>query len=323
MLNASGNDQPIEPHRKRVVIAANPFSGVGANRIRVDRLASSLRAAGLECHIAWTLDERASLLGASDFTDACRCVVVAGGDGTVVGVINQTTAMPIATLPAGNENLFAGALGFKTEPELIAAAIVRGNVRSIDLGVMHRLNAEGQPSGAADASSFFTLMVGVGLDAEVVHRLSAWRKARGGGLKRVRRISYIKPILGTLTGYRWPRLELVADGKVIQTTHAMIFNIPNYAMGLQLCPEASYEDGLLDWIALDRPGMFNALGYYASILTGRVRSRGDVRTGRSREVILRAAGEPVPLQVDGDPAGFTAVRLRAEPKKLRVIDMTG
>jgi len=88
--------------------------------------------------------------------------VVADGGGTVADVINETGgALPLAVLPLGNENLFARAFGFTSDAGTLACAIAGGRTRTIDLG---------QANGR-----LFALMLGVGFDADVAHRVARWR----------------------------------------------------------------------------------------------------------------------------------------------------
>jgi diacylglycerol kinase family enzyme len=50
-----------------------------------------------------------------------RCVVAAGGDGTVASVINELAAdVPPAVMGLGNENLFARALALPADPLALA-----------------------------------------------------------------------------------------------------------------------------------------------------------------------------------------------------------
>jgi diacylglycerol kinase family enzyme len=106
---------------------------------------------------------------------------VVGGDGTVADVINEKPrGLPLAVLPTGNANLFARALRCPVECDSLVAAIVAGRAEWIDFG--------------RAGPRLFSLMVGVGFDADVVHRVARWRR-RQRSLRRVTRLSYLRPIL--------------------------------------------------------------------------------------------------------------------------------
>ena len=294
----------VSGDRPWVAIAANPYSGHGPTQKRVADLAAALSQGGLEPWVIWDREQRAKVLRHPNLAKSCRCVVAAGGDGTVADVINEMTSpVPFATLPSGNENLFAREFGFERNGKLLAQSIAAGRVRHIDL--------------ARAGDRLFSLMLSVGLDAEVVHRVVAWR-TNGPALRRVNRLSYAKPIAGALRSYRYGRLESEADGERVTGTHAFVFNLPQYGFQLPFAPHAKGDDGLLDWLVFDYAGLFAAIGYFMSLVRVKHLGRSGVYHGQARRVRITAA-EPVPVQMDGEAAGFTPVELQVVPQALQVV----
>jgi diacylglycerol kinase family enzyme len=117
-----------------VGVAANAGSGRGAGRRAVGALAEALGAEGVECRVGWSADDRGGLVAEAKADPACRCLVAAGGDGTVSALINDRPSVPIAVLPTGTENLFARHFRVDRRPERLARAIVAGRVARLDLG---------------------------------------------------------------------------------------------------------------------------------------------------------------------------------------------
>ncbi|MBI3463719.1 MAG: hypothetical protein HY000_11785 [Planctomycetes bacterium] len=231
-------------------------------------------------------------------------MVAAGGDGTVADVINEMPAsVPLATLPVGNENLFAQEFGFSSGGEWLARVIADGRTRRIDLG-----RAGGR---------LFSLMLSVGFDAEVVHRVARWRSS-GDALKRVNRLSYAKPILGAIRSYSYHAVDLVADAIRVRGTHALVFNLPRYGFHLPFAPDATADDGLLDWVVFERPGLAALASYMIALMLGRHRTRRDVYHGRARRIRIEGPA-PVPVQMDGDPGGSTPVQIEVMPQALTVL----
>lgn len=294
-----------------VLITANPFSGAGPTRQRVDRLIATLAASGVKAEAIWSPDERRARLADPSLAATCRCVVAAGGDGTVGSVVNTTTKVPLAILPAGNENLLAKRLGFPFEPDALAGYIVRGATRTIDLA---------RATFADGRSTLFTLMISAGFDAEVVRQVHEWRQ-HDGGLRRVKRASYARPILQAIRRYAWPSIEIVSNGQSHRGSLAMAVNAQGYAMGLKFCPDAREDDGTLDWLTLERSGVLAAMSYLMSIIRHTHARRRDVRVGKATRIEIRSS-EPAPVQVDGDAAGFTPVTVDIVSSALRVIDVT-
>lgn len=292
---------------RKIAIAANPYSGRGRNRRHLDALIHTLRAAGCEPIPMWDKDALADLAAADDFAASYRCIVAAGGDGTLLHVVNHRPAVPVVVYPMGNENLFARQFGYRRDPQQLVDTIARGNVRAVDLG------------RAGD--QYFTLVASAGFDGHVAHQLAQWRQ-RGQRLKRVGRLSYMLPILRGMWRYDHRPMTITADGETFTGHLAMVFNINQYAMKLQLAPGAEPDDGLLDYVIFERPGSMRLIGYALSVVSGRHYQRGDVKHGRARRIIIEATTR-VPVQIDGDAAGFTPVEISIVPGGLRLFAPKG
>jgi diacylglycerol kinase (ATP) len=306
-----------------VLICANPFSGVGPNGRRVEALVGGLSARGLEARIVWDIKERGAALSDPGLARWCRCVVVAGGDGSIGAVANemdQAGALPaardnrqavaLATLPMGNENLFAKHYGFTRGTEALAQAIKRGQTRRVDLG---RVTHRGQETDA----QLFTLMAGIGFDAEVVHRMDRWRTDKPGKLKRVRRISYLPRVASSVWGYGYPQLTIQVGGRELTGTHLFVFNLPEYGGGMGIAPTGCRgDDGLLDWVIFNRPGVLPLLGYAWSVLRQKHLNRRDVQHGRSASLTITTVSDAPapPVQMDGDPAGVLPVSVSIDDR---------
>ena len=220
--------------------------------------------------------------------------------------------VPVATLPMGNENLFAAYFDFGRHGEKLADAIARGQTQRIDLGAIER---PGQPARR------FTLMAGIGFDADVVRRVDRWRNATpndNGGLKRVNRMSYVPRILGALREYRYPAITLEADGQSVTGSHVFLFNLPCYGMDLGLAPDARGDSGKLHWVVFERPGMLRLARYGLLALFKRHYGSAGVHHGSAERVTLTAESA-APVQADGDPQGETPLSVAVRPKALRVI----
>ena len=288
-----------------VLIVANPYSGSGRYRDRVEALGQALGNHGLTARTLWRLDD-ASPLGAC----TCRHVVAAGGDGTVATVVNALMARgqsgpAVAVLPLGTENLLARELGFTTDVERLAEAIARGPCRRVDLG--------------RTGDRYFTLMLSAGFDAEVAHRLARHR-ARSGQLHHIRHATYARPLLAAALRYRFDPVELVPDdGRSYRGSEALVFNVARYGLGLPFAPDARIDDGLLHWVVFEKPGRARLLAYLTAVLRRRHLRRSDVHHGTARHVRIHS-DKPVPVQIDGDAAGFTPVSIDIEPRAVAFVD---
>ncbi|MEM1099486.1 MAG: diacylglycerol kinase family protein [Planctomycetota bacterium] len=324
-----------------VLLFANPYSGSGPNDRWVEMFAQQVSDAGLKARIVWDARSRVSVLresadAANDGVSTPPWILAAGGDGSVAAVLNDMAAAgvadwPFATLPVGNENLFARHFGIdRRRPQDLIAALARGWTRPIDLGRIERNDEDSDPS-----ARLFTLMASTGFDADVVHRVDRWRSetADSGQIRRVSLSSYVPRMAGSLREYAFPRVTLTpADGihagQSLTGCHIFVFNLPEYGKDLGICRHARADDGLLDFVVFTKPGRVRLLNYLrAAAMGGRHLRRADVIHGQATSFAFTTdASQPVPLQADGDPAGHVTpdapVTIAAAPDAARVVHTT-
>jgi diacylglycerol kinase (ATP) len=299
--------------RPWVAIQRNPSSGDGLKRAEILALCTQLRIHGIRPHLFSHRDRLAERLNRPGGRNGLVCLVAAGGDGTVGDLINRFPDLPLTLLPLGTENLLARHFGIPCNGRFVAELIARGITRRIDLGLLNGRR--------------FTLMVSAGFDADIVHRVHASRRGN------IRKANYVQPFLDTLRTYRYPKLRVTVDGEgpppagqlslwgskaspgVLLGRLVFVANLPEYALGLPIAGSAADSDGLLDLRIFERPSAFQMFRYLYNVALRRHETLADVRVARVRSVRLESR-LPVPLQCDGDPAGFTPAEISVLPGAL-------
>lgn len=284
--------------KERVLILANPKSGSGPGLRHVTQLVKGLTDFGLDttvCHNLGDFDGQLQCWQAE-----MRCVVAAGGDGTLGEVLNRAPGLPVAMLPLGTENLVARHFGFDREASGLARRIAANRHEAFDLG---------QGNGR-----IFSLLVSAGFDSHVVHQLHRGRHGH------INHLSYVLPILGALQDYDFPpiQVEIVETGERLTGSLVMVFNLPRYAIGLPIASQARDNDGFLDLWVFERPGVMNLIRYAAAVLCGHLTKLRDVKHRLVQRVRLRS-DRPVPLQMDGDPAGTLPMDIAVLPGAMQVM----
>jgi len=277
-----------------VAIQANPTSGAGPQRELLNQLVDSLRAHQLRPLVFRKREKLSKLLQNKELQQNLRCIVAAGGDGTVGDVLNRYPNQRIAVLPMGTENLLAKYLGIPQSGRKVAQIIAEGKLRTLDLAMLRERR--------------FVLMASIGFDAAVIHRMSEIRTGH------VRRSSYVKPIWQSLRRYKYPeiRLRLDDDETPYPAKLAMVVNLNAYALGIQPAQSAVDDDGLLDLRLFERGSAFQMLRYFYKVICGSHENLADVKSLRAKRIRIDA-DVPVPIQVDGDPAGVTPTEIRVLP----------
>jgi diacylglycerol kinase (ATP) len=240
-----------------------------------------------------------------------RAVVAAGGDGTVSHVLNNTPhGSPLLVLPLGTENLLSKYLDLHADPAFLARVIADGLAVKFDVG-----EANGK---------LFTLMAGCGFDADVVRRLH--RNRRG----RIHHLSYVMPILDSILNYSYPPLRVyyeeqdeVTGAKAERCLNGRwIFavNVPRYAGGLSLAPQADASDGLIDISVFEEGSLWSGLWYLGGIALGQHDTLTGFRRVRAASLRIECDEEgKVPYQLDGDPGGELPLSVRVLPQRMRLL----
>ncbi|QDT52871.1 Diacylglycerol kinase [Caulifigura coniformis] len=282
-----------------VAIQRNPSSGSGKGARQLLRLIRALKKHGLRPRL---FSRRADLEAAVRNPlrrPALRAIVAAGGDGTVIDVVNRFPGHPIAVLPLGTENLFARALGLTCDGERLAGIIAAGTVSRFDCA-----RANGRR---------FLVVASTGFDAEVIHLAHARRTGR------IRRWFYALPITTALARYPFPPVTVQFDDDPTPHTACLVLvaNLSRYALGLPIAPHASGHDGLLDVCLFQCPGRWRLFRDLMAVLRGTHLKERHVVMRQAKRIVI-AGEQPVCVQIDGDPAGQIPVTIEIEPSAIEV-----
>jgi len=282
-----------------VAIQQNPTSGSGSGYEQLVELEACLKECGLCSRIFTQRDQLSKMISDARYRDSLVGIVAAGGDGTVSDVINRFPDVPVAVLPLGTENLLAKYLEIPCSGRIVARMIAEGRTRRLDLGMMGERR--------------FFLMGTVGFDADVIHRLAALRSGT------IRKWNYLKPIWQSLRKYEHPELRLYLDGAEhsVEARLAVISNLPEYAFGLPVARSARPDDGLLDLRLFQPRSAFQMLRYFYKVAFGLHEQLDDVTSAHAKTIRIES-DEPVPIQADGDPAGWTPVEVTMLPEAFEV-----
>ncbi len=292
--------QTIQP---LVVIQRNPNSGSGRGRGELLIVSRELRKRGY-CVRMFSDRKRLDLYVLQiPASRSLKCIVGAGGDGTVTDLANRHPGVPVAILPLGTENLLACYLKLPCCGRSLAEIIDRGRVRCFDSAQANGLR--------------FLLMLSVGIDAEIV---KAIHRTRTGNIYR--------------HGYLWPTLKAFfqsrpavyvassADGStVISGSHVIVTNVPRYGFGLPFAVNAEPDDGLLDVRAFHGKSRWDIFCHAVKLRLGLPLKADEVSRFTASSVTIHAADptRSMPSQCDGDPGPSLPIQISVEPRSLILI----
>ena len=287
-----------------MVIVFNPIAGMRRASL-LWRVLDVLVANGVRIDLAEThRPGHAEALAREAARQGASMVVAAGGDGTIAEVANGLlgSTARLGVIPLGSANVVAHELALPFEPRAVAAALAFGRTRPLWPGV----------ACSADGARLFVQMLGVGLDAQVVHRLPVpWKRAFG-------RTAYGLQLLRELAAYRFAPIRLRLDGQETQAASVIVSKGRLYGGRFLLTPSACASEPGFSVVLFDRPGIGSALLYGAALPLDLLSRAPGIRHVHAREVDF-IGNEAMPAQADGDAAGWTPLRVTDAPASIPIV----
>ncbi|GEM50095.1 diacylglycerol/lipid kinase family protein [Deinococcus cellulosilyticus] len=293
---------------QRVLIIENKKSGQGNHKLHEFR--DLMMAKGINV-VERELSRETTPHALTADADTFEAVVAAGGDGTISCVAHALAGkrIPLLAFPAGTANLIALNLGIQDHAENLFDLLEHGETSQIDLA---ELDIAGKKYG-------FTMLAGVGLDAEMIHASEELKPTLGVAAYLVAMLQNLSVIEAEIT------LEM--EGRTIQTRgmSVMVANFGMATFGLPIAADIDPSDGLLTVIVLKGRG---ALSLVPSIFEnikkhfklGEVDYGDWIQTYHCREVTIHT-DPPLPIQYDGEVVedAHTPVHARVLPRAVRMI----
>ena len=315
---------------RRALLVVNPLARGLPPLRRIEEAADWLRTRGWDV----TLETTAAPGEATDLArraaSRARSVVVAcGGDGTIHEVVNGLAGSDavLGVIPGGTANVWAKDARLPRRPLEAARIIDAGRCRRIDLGLIEweayrRAPPGGGPSGPVWARSggqaerrYFLLMVGVGLDAHVVARVSqGWKRRLGAA-------AYVLTGAREALFYHSQPVELKVDGRErlsLRLGWMLAGNTRCYGGVTHIASRALADDGLLEILVFRGYNLLRATGYGLATLARWHYGAPGVSYRQAAEIEVGGPSS-LPVQADGEFVGYTPLRLRVVPGALQVL----
>ncbi|WP_024356588.1 diacylglycerol/lipid kinase family protein [Leucobacter chironomi] len=293
-----------------------------------------------ECLWFETTEEDPGQGAASAALDAgCSLVIAAGGDGTVRAVAERlgesgSPAAELGVVPLGTGNLLARNLGVPLgNPRAAFVRALTGTGSPLDLGEVRvtRVAGDGAPhsddAAAAEPERHgFVVMVGFGIDAQMIVETDDELKAKTGWL------AYVESLGRATTGAEVVELSLQLDDEqpLVESAHTvLVANCGSIQGGITLLPDAVPDDGELDLLVLRADNAGAWLDTMKNMVWdnglkrlirggGTAESSGSTAHLRARTVRVELP-QALAFEVDGDDVGeVSSFEVRILPAALRV-----
>lgn len=293
----------------RLSVFVNPAAGGNRGLIRARRIVGELADLG------WTVD-LVRLSGPADLarsierlqaTGAER-VVLAGGDGMIHLALPALVGSSMATgiVATGTGNDFCRGLGLPSNRRSAIIESVSDVVNPVDIIELH---AEGSSHFAASVMTF-------GFSGRVNAMANEMRFPRGTSrytMATVRQLGSLEPVPVTMAFDDESAVER-------EVTFVAVGNTPYFGGGMKICPDARYDDGLLDVVVVEPVSAPTLARVLPLVFAGKHVGHGAVSVRRCHS--LEIHGDE-PLWADGEALAVNSARVSVRSGALRVAGTLG
>jgi YegS/Rv2252/BmrU family lipid kinase len=287
-----------------VIVIFNPAAGQRRSG-RLWRVLDILSNNGIQVRLEETrYAGHAQILAREAAHKPDQLIVAAGGDGTIAEVANGLagSSARLGVIPLGTANVLARELNLPLAPQAVAAALAFGRTRTLWPGVAR----------GAGPERVFVQMLGVGLDAQVVHRLpGALKRALGRG-------AYVLQTLREMARYDYAPIRLRIDGQYAEAGSVIVSKGTLYAGQYMLAPGANSGERGFSVALFEHSGPWSALMYGAALPLNLLPNAPGLRLVRASHVEILGNGQ-VPAQADGDPAGEVPITVVDAQSPIQIV----
>lgn len=320
----------IDAGKTTAIVNPQASSGAAKKRWETVRERLTLRFGELETRYT-EAPGHASVLCREALEAGADTILSFGGDGTANEILagfvdergdNRFPRAVLAVLAAGTGGDFQRQFG-RVRVQRQIERLCEAEVRTIDYGVAHYIDAEGQPGTRP-----FLNVASVGVSGEVVRRVNASKAHLGATLKY---------LVGTLKGMRvWQNVQVIAQlddeldaepgpdgepvGRRIDLTLGIVGNGQYFGAGMWVCPDAQIDDGQFDCIEVTGMSRTKLTATLAKVFRGKhLHVKGIAHHHATRVAFTPVWDQAdVPIEIDGEQVGRLPARFELRAGALRI-----
>lgn len=305
---------------RKVAVVANPYAARGKVGRRWSEIRSALEARFPGFATQFTEESGHAISLTRDLLrQGYDLVVAAGGDGTINEVANGFVNdhgevfpdVALGILPLGTGGDFQRTIGIPSGLEAAIEVLAAGKSAAIDVGTATFVDHDGKRT-----SRHFVNVVSFGMGGAVAARSkNAWSRVSG-------KLGFLWATFAVVASYRGRRVELELDGAPLadkfRITNVAIGNGRFHGGGMQPCPTAVLNDGILEVTVIEYLNPFELARDIRILYSDRVYSHAKVRHFHAREIRARSE-ESALIEIDGEPLGSLPLEVGMASGRLNVI----
>ena len=286
-----------------IALVVNSTSGGGKGRRFGEKLVRTLSQSGLHFTLIRekSLKESLTTFERIHEKDPFTTIVSVGGDGLAHALFPTAIKyrIPILVAPAGTGNDFARSIGtFGLDAEKLVSLMISRTPVNVDMGLVQHKGVD----------IWFGQVLSTGFDSLVNERANDYKFIKGN----------LKYVIATARELPFfvPRTYKISIDEKSRETGSMLVAIANgksYGGGMQVCPDADFQDGLFDVLLLKPIPVREFIRVFPRVFSGKHISHPAVEIQRCSSITLEsnaiayADGErigPLPITATVVPAAM-------------------
>ncbi len=286
-----------------IALVVNSTSGGGKGRRFGEKLVRTLSQSGLHFTLIRekSLKESLATFERIHEKDPFTTIVSVGGDGLAHALFPTAIKyrIPILVAPAGTGNDFARSIGtFGLDAEKLVSLMISRTPVNVDMGLVQHKGVD----------IWFGQVLSTGFDSLVNERANDYKFIKG-------KLKYVIATARELPFFVPRTYKISIDGKSRETGSMLvaIANGKSYGGGMQVCPDADFQDGLFDVLLLKPIPVREFIRVFPRVFSGKHISHPAVEIQRCSSITLEsnaiayADGErigPLPITATVVPAAM-------------------
>ena len=261
-----------------IALVVNSTSGGGKGRRFGEKLARTLSQSGLHFTLIRekSLKESLTTFERIHEKDPFTTIVSVGGDGLAHALFPTAIKyrIPILVAPAGTGNDFARSIGtFGLDAEKLVSLMISRTPVNVDMGLVQHKGLD----------IWFGQVLSTGFDSLVNERANDYKFIKG-------KLKYVIATARELPFFVPRTYKISIDGKSRETGSMLvaIANGKSYGGGMQVCPNADFQDGLFDVLLLKPIPVREFIRVFPRVFSGKHISHPAVEIQRCSSITLES-----------------------------------
>ncbi|HVF25547.1 MAG TPA: diacylglycerol kinase family protein [Anaerolineales bacterium] len=292
--------------KPKTFIVVNPVAGVSQSETVREKIGSALQPKEIPFEIYETTGkDNFKQIIRNAVQEGFKVVIVAGGDGTLSGVVDGLvdTQIPLLILPTGTWNALAQALNIPLEFDAAMDLLFQEHrIQTIDAMQIDK--------------NYYVLSVSAGVGARTLKDVKREEKRRFG------RLAELRSAIVNVLEFRSHTFDVKIDGTFTKFRASELLVSNSSILGikaLQLDPDIRMDDGKLNVCRIYANSIAEYLRLAASMLRGDQKHNWNIVCMEALQEVEIHCKERLPVQGDGDLIGKLPITVKIHPKAVQIV----